>query len=129
MGTELGTLKKAGSRNTDIHLKRFWGGDNKGVCVQLTGRMENGEVGYIDLSVQDILTLIPILKKNLIDVEMNRIQNNCDKLIEENKELKKTIVKDNREVSKMLLSLESYEVATLLFYGKQEFEPVNVEEN
>lgn len=124
MGTELGKLKNSGSRRSTLYLKRFWGGDEKGVCVQLTQRMETGEYGYIDLSVQDILTLIPTLKNEIIDVEMNRIQKQCDDLIEENKELKKSIIKDHKEVSKMLSSLEVYNLANLLFYGKQELEPI-----
>ena len=122
MSTELGTLKNTGSRNVDISLTRFWGGDKKGVCVQLTSRMEDGGIGYVQLSVQDIITLMPILKKEIIDSEAERREKEADKLIQDYKELKKSLVSDIKDVSKMLRQFESFEIGSLFLFGKQEFE-------
>ena len=123
MSTDLGTLKKTGSRNVDINLTRFWGGgDDKGVCVQLTAKMESGGFGYVQLSVQDIITLMPILKKEVIDIEAERREKQADELIENHKELKKSLISDIKEVSNMIRQFESFDLGNMFLFGKQEFE-------
>jgi len=67
MSTEIGTLKKSGSRNVDLQLTRYYGGTDNGVCIQLTAEMQEGRTGYVQLSAKDIVTLIPILNKYLIE--------------------------------------------------------------
>ena len=67
MSTELGTLERTGSRNVPLSITRYYGGKKKGVCVQFTALEEKGEYGYVQLSASDLLTLIPILQKEIVD--------------------------------------------------------------
>jgi hypothetical protein len=62
MSTEIGVLKESGSRNVDLSVTRYSGG-NKGICVQLTALQEDTKYGYVQLSVDDLHELIPILTK------------------------------------------------------------------
>ena len=70
MSVDIGFLKNTGSRGVDLQVTSYFGGLKKGVCVQLSAEMEEGSKGYIQLSADDIVTLIPILKKYV--VEMNQ---------------------------------------------------------
>lgn len=71
MGTEL--LKTT----SGVDLKRFFGGANRGVCVQITcalpsdpnkvesadGTYVVGSIGYVQLTVNDVMELLPALQK------------------------------------------------------------------
>ena len=50
MWREIGTIKKAGSRNVDVQITRYSGGPN-GPCVQLRAEMEEGGDGYVQLTI------------------------------------------------------------------------------
>lgn len=63
MSTEIGILIKAGSRSKDIKITRYWGGKEKGPCVQLTQEMEEGSWGYVQLSKEESVLLIAVLKE------------------------------------------------------------------
>ena len=121
MSTDICEIKNTGSRNVSMGVTRYWGGD-KGVCVQLTANTEDGGIGYVQLSTQDIITLLPILKREIIDAEAERINKEADEIIRENEELKKTLVSDIKDVSKMLMNFEAFEIGSLLLFGKQEVE-------
>lgn len=56
MSTELRPMQKTGSRNIRLYVTRYSGG-SKGVCYQLTGKMEEGGTGYVQLSEKDIFNL------------------------------------------------------------------------
>jgi len=75
MSTEIGILKNAGSRNKDVSITRYYGGKEKGTCLQLTQEMEHGSkfhsYGYVQLSVQDLVDLLPIIQKHVIDYDRN----------------------------------------------------------
>jgi hypothetical protein len=60
MSTELGTIHSTGSRNVDMKVTRYYGGD-AGPCFQLTAQMENGEWGYVQLTVDDVTRLVGIV--------------------------------------------------------------------
>ena len=57
MGTELKPLKNTGSRGIELSVTRYWGGDKHGTCFQLKGEMEEGGIGYVQLSKKDIRVL------------------------------------------------------------------------
>ena len=63
MSTDIGTIERAGSREQDIKITRYWGGEAKGVCYQLTSVMEGDacKVGYVQLSYGEILELLKII--------------------------------------------------------------------
>lgn len=66
MSTEIGKLKATGPRKSDLLITRFYGGEDAGMCVQLTSRMEDGRAGYIQLSAPDCVALMQVLRKHLI---------------------------------------------------------------
>ena len=74
MSTEIGTLIKAGSRSKDITVTRYFGGKEKGICIQLTQEMEDGSWGYVQLSFEESVLLIAVIKDHVftgIDVRGN----------------------------------------------------------
>ena len=64
MSTELKSLKRTGSRNVELSVTRFCGGKN-GTCLQLTGVMEEGGTGYIQLNRKDMERLVKIWRKEI----------------------------------------------------------------
>lgn len=122
MSTEIGNLQDTGSRGVELNLNRYWGGDKRGVCVQLSAITEEGEHGYVQLSAADIISLLPILKKYILDYEMERQKNVAVKAIAEYKELEKSLVSDMRDVAQMAIAQSVFDMAGLLFYGKKEVE-------
>lgn len=73
MSTEIGTLHSTGSRNVDMYITRYWGGVENGVCVQLTAKQDEEDMGYIQLSVHDLLVLIPLLQQYIINYSFREI--------------------------------------------------------
>lgn len=63
MSTKLGVLKG----NEDLQVTRFYGGIEKEICVQLSAKMDNGEVGYVQITANGLRTLLPILQHHIID--------------------------------------------------------------
>jgi hypothetical protein len=72
MSTEIGTLRNTGSRNVDMNITRYYGGKDKGVCVQLTAEMEEGRAGYVQLSAKDLRYLISILDRYIVTYSENK---------------------------------------------------------
>ena len=49
MSKTLGSIENSGSRGVELDIVKYWGGDKHGVCIQLTGKMEDGKIGYVQL--------------------------------------------------------------------------------
>lgn len=66
MSTEIGFIKRTGRSDKDdeLFITRFYGGDRRGTCFQLTAR-ENGLnssiINFIQISYEDWLTLKKVL--------------------------------------------------------------------
>jgi len=115
MSTELGSIN-------GTHLTRFYGGDDRGVSIQLTG-----ENGYVQFNAPEIVALMPELKA-ILDMELQRKKNLCEQAIKDNKELMKTIVKDMVEVSNMAISQPVFDTASLLLLGSVSVDKTESEE-
>lgn len=113
MSTEIGVLRGKES----VVVTRFYGGGTHGTCVQLTGPN-----GYISLTAGDVIALYPVLKKYLIDYVFEAKLKETNAIIEENKELLNTIIKDRRDVEQMVLDNPTFKVGALLSLGKTSFE-------
>jgi len=57
MSTQICTLHKTGNRHVKMTIARYYGGLSVGPCLQLSASMENGEMGYVQLSNQDIVRI------------------------------------------------------------------------
>lgn len=115
MSTELGSIN-------GTHLTRFYGGDDRGVSIQLTG-----ENGYVQFNASEIVALIPELRA-ILDMELQRQKNLCEQAIKDNKELMKTIVKDMVEVTNMAISQPVFDTASLLVLGGVKIDKTESEE-
>lgn len=104
MSTELGNVN-------DISATRFWGGEERGVCLQLTSKD-----GYVQASAAELVAIIPAIK-SVIDMELERRKRDCEKAIADHKDLEKTIVNDMRAVAEMALNQPILDMASLLNLG------------
>ena len=119
MSEQVGFLQETGSRKVDMSIVRFYGGERVGMCLQLTALMEDMRDGYIQISAEDAIALLPALKM-LIDKELSRRLKITKQAIAENEDLKKTILQDMVEVSEMAISQPVLRVASLLSLGGKE---------
>ena len=62
MATEVLTKENSGSRGTSLNATVYAGGKENGKCVQLTQRMENGELGYVQLTENDLRDVLEALQ-------------------------------------------------------------------
>ncbi len=62
MSTDIGNLKNVMNEET-ISITRFYGGEENGVCVQLTDHKNN----FLQFNVSDLMTLIPLLETYVIE--------------------------------------------------------------
>ena len=64
---EIGTIKNTGKKGVDLDLTAFYGGDKKGVMLQITQgfgtQIDNDEPGFIQLTKRDASYLINELSK------------------------------------------------------------------
>lgn len=107
MGTQLGVINGK-------YLKRFWGGNERGVCLQITS-----DSGYNQFTASELIAALPLIK-SIIDYELGRKQSEIIEAINMNKELLNTIVKDMRDVNQMAINQPIFDVAALMSLGKVE---------
>jgi hypothetical protein len=62
MSFEIGVLEQTGSRKVPMTITRYAGGEDVGSCYQLTALMGNGEVGYVQVTLNDLIMLIHVIK-------------------------------------------------------------------
>jgi hypothetical protein len=60
MSKQIATLNNTGSRGVDLDVTRYSGGP-AGTCYQLTGEEEEGSIGYVQLTQEDIIKLCAII--------------------------------------------------------------------
>lgn len=66
MGTDLITTM------TDHTAKTFWGGDDRGVCVQITKQKADNDQEYIQLTMEEAAALTATLHKFIADEAVRR---------------------------------------------------------
>lgn len=128
MSTRLGTLKNTGSRDVALDITRFHGGIKKGSCLQLSAQMEDGAHGYVQLSSQDIISLFPIFEE-LIKNELSRRLKSVREIIEENKSLEETLLKDIRATYQFALNQPALDFSSFFAFGKQNLVKGETNEN
>jgi len=76
MSTSLATIEKTGTDNDDLDFTEFFGGVDKGKCIQLTQGLgfSQDRPGYIQLSTQEALDTAYLLIKWAKKVEIYRAQ-------------------------------------------------------
>jgi len=64
MSRDIGMIKNAGSQDDTLIVTAFYGGDEKGVCFQIT----DSKLRYITLTPKDLMTLGYIVGNYLVEV-------------------------------------------------------------
>lgn len=72
MSYDITVLKNTGSRDVDMYVGGYWGGNNKGRCIQLTANEETNTFGCIQLNKEDIEKLIAIASIIYPYIDKNR---------------------------------------------------------
>ena len=49
----------------DMSVRRFWGGEERGSCIQLTRHNEEGVYDYVQISASEMKFLIKVFKKHI----------------------------------------------------------------
>lgn len=111
MGTSLGKVN-------NIHANRFWGGEERGCCLQLTNLDRDG---YVQLTASEIIALMPAFK-HVIDKELERKKSECEKVLAEHKELQRSIINDMKNVAQMAIVQSVLDMSSLLLLGGEKLE-------
>jgi len=114
MSIELGKLHKTGSRKIDLDVTRYWGGDDVGLCIQITGEQEEGGYGYVQLSANDIVALLPMFK-DIITAEIERRKALLEEYLKGEADQLSAFVDDLRKVHDWFL--EAFEVPRILIFS------------
>lgn len=78
MSTEIYRVKRE-QEHEDVTVTSFWGGEKRGMCVQLTGYMEDfQQFGYVQLTTSEIEKIIPYLL-SVVAVERARLDLKSEK--------------------------------------------------
>lgn len=115
MSTTIGTLHNTVESGSDIQVTQYYAGEIAGKSLQLTNK-DNGD--FIQLSAADLIALMPTFEmiiKDRLSIEKEA----CEKLINENKELKKSILSDIDKVCDMAINLTILDTASMLAIGKK----------
>lgn len=115
MSSQYSIIEKTGKKSqADLVLTTFFGG-NDGTMVQLTQGlgMNPDEPGYIQLTYVDTYRVIQQLTQWLKDQSAAKVTY-LKKLIQENKELERTIFKDAVECEHFIAELKVLEIPVRL---------------
>lgn len=62
MSKHIGEVRSTGSRNVTINITRYYGGAEVGTCYQLSAIMEEGPIGYIQVTKKDLEDILEIVE-------------------------------------------------------------------
>lgn len=111
MSTEIGKILNTGKNKNEINLTSFDGGDKNGIMLQITqgfGGLPD-EPGFIQLTPKDAYLLISEIAQWLKMVAGEKAER-LKILMEENKELQKTVLKDAVECEHFISDLKILEI-------------------
>ena len=101
----------------DLTLTQYWGGDEKGICVQVTGLTREG-AQYVDLTVDEAYKLSMHLIGWIKDVSEQRAEK-VQTLIDKDEVLRKTMLNDAVKCAHFIADLKMLKVSLkLLEWGK-----------
>ena len=72
MSVKLLELEQSGSRRTQLDVDLYYGGEEQGKCLQLTQVQENGKLGYVQLTEQDLVDVLVALRGNAKLTKVNK---------------------------------------------------------
>lgn len=93
----------------EIQLTEYWGGDDKGTCIQVTGENCDRRVGYVGLTVHDAYLLIGELARWIKDITECRAEH-VAKEIAEKEEFRNTIFDEVAQVQHFISDLKVLDI-------------------
>lgn len=112
MSKDIKTIE--GPHNIDLH--QYSGGNDKGLCVQITGRNCDNMTGYVGLTVTETYKLTQELTKWLQGISTEKAEH-LQKQIDKCKELKNTIVNDAVDCERFIRDIEIIKLPLMLLHG------------
>ena len=106
MGTELPT------EMTSHTVKQFWGGDHRGVCLQITAKSDETGPGYIVLTMEEAAALCNNLG-DFISIEAKRRQDLLKDQLRQLKIAERTVFTEVAALSSDLLTAPRISVALI----------------
>jgi len=58
-------MEGTGSRNVPLTITRYYGGKDIGVCYQLTAEMEEGTTGYVQLTPNELMCVLSVIRNDI----------------------------------------------------------------
>lgn len=65
MSQQIMIMKGTGSRNVPLSITRYYGGKDVGVCYQLTAEMEEGTIGYVQLTPNELMCILSVVRNDV----------------------------------------------------------------
>ena len=65
MSQQIMIMNGTGSRNVPLTITRYYGGKNVGVCYQLTAEMEEGTTGYVQLTPNELMCILSVVRNDI----------------------------------------------------------------
>lgn len=65
MSQQIMIMNGTGSRDVPLTITRYYGGKNVGVCYQLTAEMEEGPVGYVQLTPNELMCVLSVIRNDI----------------------------------------------------------------
>lgn len=72
MSQQIMIMNGTGSRNVPLAITRYYGGKNVGVCYQLTAEMEEGTTGYVQLTPNELMCVLSVIRNDIQECKHER---------------------------------------------------------
>jgi hypothetical protein len=67
-------MRGTGSRNVPLTITRYYGGKDVGVCYQLTAEMEEGTTGYVQLTPNELMCILSVVRNDIQELVSNNTE-------------------------------------------------------
>ena len=72
MSQQIMITNGTGSRNVPLSITRYCGGKDVGVCYQLTAEMEEGTMGYVQLTPNELMCVLSVVRNDVQECKHGR---------------------------------------------------------
>lgn len=77
MSQQIMIMEGTGSRNVPLSITRYYGGKDVGVCYQLTAEMEEGTTGYVQLTPNELMCILSVVRNDVQESVPNNDSAEC----------------------------------------------------
>lgn len=84
MSQQIMIMKGTGSRNVPLSITRYYGGKDVGVCYQLTAEMEEGTTGYVQLTPNELMCILSVVRNDIQEGEVSECKHERGSMVTDN---------------------------------------------